>query len=82
MLALLHTLVVQILVLTILLEILTAPFVVLWVALSIRRSLSRIADSIDPHNEVKDQMVRAALELGSEAFRDKSGRIANSQFGR
>jgi len=82
MLPLLNTSIAMVLTLALLLEMLALPFVALWVLLSIRRSLARMADSL----EFKADVERAFNSLGHpdpipESVTRKR-RIANSLFGR
>jgi hypothetical protein len=82
MTALFNTLVGQILALALLLGLLFGPLAALWLALSIRRSLARIADTLES-NEVRHTATFEdfeAIPQGAVAQRER--RIANSIFGR
>lgn len=82
MTALLSSTLAMILALALLLELLAAPLLLLWVVLSIRGSLARIADTLES-NEVRNTATFEdfeAIPQGAVAQRER--RIANSIFGR
>lgn len=82
MLPLLNHTLAMVITLALLVLALCAPFLVLWICLSIRRDLRRIADSQE-HVARYARSILADEELRERiADRQSQGRIANSAFGR
>lgn len=82
MLPLFNSLLAQIIVLALLCVLLAAPFLGLWIALSIRRALWRLSDSQSRIARYADSML-ADDELRERiANREADRRISNSAFGR
>lgn len=82
MLELFNTLFAQILALAVLLEMLAAPFLILWLALSVRRSLRRMADAAEKICGVAVEQEDMERELRAAFGKASSRRISNSAFGR
>lgn len=82
MLPLFNSLLAQIIVLALLLVLLTAPFLALWIALSIRRDVHRMADAID-FNTDRPSTSPTLRELPKSQEQERvASRISNSAFGR
>lgn len=82
MLPLFNSLLAQIIVLALLSVLLAAPFLALWIGLSIRRDLRRIADCAE-HTANRFDMVTHDQATGQmKQLEPMRARIANSAFGR
>lgn len=81
MLPLFNSLLAQIIALAFLLVFLAAPFLALWVALSIRRDLGRIADAVD--FSAKYPVVAAAMrdQRERELTAERERRASNTVLG-
>lgn len=82
MLPLFNSLLAQIIVLALLLVLLAAPFLSLWVALSIRRDLGRIADAMDETTRGSGETSCRRIQNTLPVVVQDAPRIANSAFGR
>jgi len=82
MLSEMNQLLASILAVALLLLILAGPFVAVWIALSIRRDLRRVADALETTNR---QELDAARAVWAEALNNsipKPRPVSNSAFGR
>jgi hypothetical protein len=62
--------------------VLLGPFLALWIALSIRRDLRRIADALEPLPASTGPRVDSRRLVGESLPANTPRRVANSAFGR
>ena len=82
MLTAFNSLLAQVIALALLLEILAAPFLALWVALSIRRNLQRIADAVDFNTGHPTTRPILRVQSTQQPTDTGASRISTSAFGR